>query len=199
MSKFTDFVGAFTRRLKPRPKSVPVEPGGPRIIETSGNADLTDAEMERIYGDFGFCRPGCPDCRHSSFYTGPQGGGSQNYRCALCGMGYNLTGRVGDHRIGLPRHLWIPRIKEYRSLLHTLLASHGFQTSDENWGIVKDGHHGIWIWPHQNFATIPTDESSLTILTWNVFEWDKHHLQLPDPGFVSQLHEALVNDNAHPQ
>lgn len=100
MLRLTDFLGTFTRKFKRRRLKYPTEI---RIIEVSGSAGLTDEEIELFYHgtktDPSDC---CPDCYNQKFYAGPRGGGSQNYRCTLCGMGYNLSGGVFDERIGLP-------------------------------------------------------------------------------------------------
>lgn len=44
----------------------------------------------------------CPDCGHKEFLAGPEGGGSQNFKCAYCGSRFNDMGPFGMERIGQP-------------------------------------------------------------------------------------------------
>lgn len=162
-----------------------------QIVNSAGSGPLTAAEIKCLYvGDKNWC----PDCYHHGFYAGPRGGGSQNYRCGLCGMGFNLSGGFGDERIGLPFHLWDDEVKKHRHLLGSLLDAHGFRTSEENWGIESKGRHGIWIWSHRNFMTVPEDFITVNIFTWDPGTaelWKKHSVQLPDPDFICKIDRIL--------
>jgi len=44
----------------------------------------------------------CPDCGHEEFIAGPEGGGSQNFKCRHCGSRFNDMGPFGIERIGTP-------------------------------------------------------------------------------------------------
>lgn len=192
MNFISDFLGAFTRKFRRnRPKLIKY-PAEIRIIEVSGSANLTDKEIELFYRPRPPLSNCCPDCYNHEFYAGPTGGYSQNFRCSLCGMGFNLSGGFGDERIGLPYNLWTDQVKAHRRLLQDLLKNHGFQTSNNNWGIEKDGHHGIWIWPHDNFACGPNDLITIHILIWDSNGgWERHVIQLPDPDFIKKIDRAL--------
>jgi len=46
----------------------------------------------------------CPDCKKKGFLAGPEGGGSQNFRCANpeCGSKFNDMDLFGIERINSP-------------------------------------------------------------------------------------------------
>jgi hypothetical protein len=100
-------------------------------------------------------------------------------------------------RIGLPFHLWDSRTKNHRSMICGLLERHNFKTSDNNWGIEKEGCYGVWQWPNCSFSTTPTNFNSVIILTWSISTrlWHECIIQLPDPEFIDKIDEALKTNH----
>jgi uncharacterized protein YbaR (Trm112 family) len=47
--------------------------------------ECTEAEKELLAQDI------CPDCKSSTFLTGPEGGGSVNILCSQCGAKFNVS------------------------------------------------------------------------------------------------------------
>jgi hypothetical protein len=45
---------------------------------------VTDWEFQKLVENK------CPNCLLGELYTGPEGGGSTNFRCHVCGQGYNV-------------------------------------------------------------------------------------------------------------
>jgi len=198
-AKFTRLSIPLYKILFRRQQSQPIGPVIPAeisLIDKSGSADLTDAEMHTLR----FNR--CPDCLSKVMYPGPSGGASQNYRCGFCGMGYNLSG-FADHRIGLPYHIWDDKTRKFRSDLCALLATRGIRTARDNWGVEKDGHHGLWMWSYTGFFTIPDNYQVIRLNLWTkshsssgvLFDipqfWSETFLQVPDPDFLDKFEEAL--------